>query len=119
MTESKPANVQKRDTTFKQEHGAVAHLVKSKPQQALARAIAGAQKLLDEGQGKQALNVLTLTKPVLSTERPGEMADYYQALGDIHTAMGAAKPAARAYAQAAGLDAARTEELAQKAEAQG
>lgn len=119
MAETKQANVQKRDTTFKQEHGAVAHMVKRKPQQAVARALQGAQKLVAEGQGKQALNVLTLVKPVLTEQRPEEMADYFEALGDIHASMGAEKPAARAYVQAAavpGLDGARATLLAQKAE---
>ncbi|WP_237208315.1 hypothetical protein [Rothia nasimurium] len=95
MSEAKPANVQKRDTTFKQEHGAVSHLVKRKPDQAVARAIKGAQKVLDEGQGKQALNVLTLAKPVLVAGSE-DAAAYYTMLATIHRAMGNEQAAQRA-----------------------
>lgn len=97
MSDSKPANVQKRDTTFKQEHGAVAHLVKRKPEQAIARAVKGAQKLLKEDQNKQALNVLTLVKPILSQRSEHEQAEYWTMLATIHLAMD--NPAAAQRAQ--------------------
>lgn len=96
MSDTKPANVQKRDTTFKQEHGAVAHLVKRKPEQAIARAVRGAQKLLDEAQNKQALNVLTLVKPILSERPETEQAEYWTMLATIHQAMGNPVAAQRA-----------------------
>ena len=95
MSDAKPANIQKRDTTFKQEHGAVAHLVKRKPEQAVARAVKGAQKLLDEGQGKQALNVLTLAKPVL-VAGSADATSYYTILATIHRSMGNEQAAERA-----------------------
>ncbi|MDY6051886.1 MAG: hypothetical protein SPI83_05690 [Rothia sp. (in: high G+C Gram-positive bacteria)] len=98
MTELKPANIQKRDTTFKQEHGAVAHLVKRKPQQAVTRAVKGAQKLLEEGQSKQALNVLTLTKPVLVAGSE-DATLYYTMLATIHRSMGNEQAAERAQEQ--------------------
>lgn len=96
MSNIKPANVQKRDTTFKQEHGAVAHLVKRKPEQAIARAGRGAQKLLEEGQNKQALNVLTLVKPILAQRPEAEQAQYWTMLATIHRAMGNPVAAQRA-----------------------
>lgn len=73
----------------------MAHLVKRKPQQAVARAVKGAQKLLDEGQGKQALNVLTLAKPVLAADSEDATA-YYTMLATIHRAMGNEQAAERA-----------------------
>lgn len=96
MSDTKPANVQKRDTTFKQEHGAVAHLIKRKPEQAIARAVRGAQKLLEEDQSKQALNVLTLVKPILAQRPEQEQADYWTMLATIHRAMGNPVAAQRA-----------------------
>lgn len=97
MIDSKPANVQKRDTTFKQEHGAVAHLVKRKPHQAIARAVRGANTLIEEGQNKQALNVLALVKPILAQRPDSEQAEYWMMLATIHQAMG--NPAAARRAQ--------------------
>lgn len=73
----------------------MAHLVKRKPQQAVARAVKGAQKLLDEGQGKQALNVLTLAKPVLAADSEDATA-YYTMLATIHRSMGNEQAAERA-----------------------
>ena len=73
----------------------MAHLVKRKPQQAVARAVKGAQKLLDEGQGKQALNVLTLAKPVLAAGSEDATA-YYRMLATIHRSMGNEQAAERA-----------------------
>lgn len=73
----------------------MAHLVKRKPQQAVARAVKGAQKLLDEGQGKQALNVLTLAKPVLTAGSEDATA-YYTMLATIHRTMGNDQAAERA-----------------------
>lgn len=73
----------------------MAHLVKRKPQQAVARAVKGAQKLLDEGQGKQALNVLTLAKPVLTADSEDATA-YYTMLATIHRSMGNEQAAERA-----------------------
>ncbi|MFW0119061.1 hypothetical protein ACN082_08720 [Rothia sp. CCM 9417] len=96
MSDTKPANVQKRDTTFKQEHGAVAHLLKRKPEQAIARAVRGAQKLLDEAQNKQALNVLTLVKPILAKRPEAEQTEYWMMLATIHQAMGNPLAAQRA-----------------------
>lgn len=96
MSDTKPANIQKRDTTFKQEHGAVAHLVKRKPEQAIARAVRGAQKLLEENQNKQALNVLTLVKPILAQRPDSEQAEYWMMLATIHQAMGNPVAAQRA-----------------------
>lgn len=73
----------------------MAHLVKRKPEQAVARAVKGAQKLLDEGQSKQALNVLTLAKPVLVTGSK-DAAAYYTMLATIHRSMGNEQAAERA-----------------------
>ncbi|GGH56885.1 hypothetical protein [Rothia aerolata] len=93
-------NLPKRDTTFKQEHGAVTHAVKRSPERAVARAIKGSSKLLEENQTKQALNVLTLAKPVLAGQSSEQSADYYQMLGTIHEALGNVSAAERAFARA-------------------
>lgn len=117
MDSNKQPNIQKRDTTFKQEHGAVTRLVNRQSEKAVARAIKGAGKLLGEENPKQALNVLTLAKPLLAKVSADEQADYYLALADIQIAMDAAQPAVRALTQAKdveGLDAARITEIEAK-----
>lgn len=94
----KPANIQKRDTTFKQEHGAVSHLVKRKPEQAVARAVLGAERLVAEGSPKQALNVLTLAKPVLAKASDQDARAYQLTLAQVQTALGNHAAADRARA---------------------
>lgn len=97
---AKAANVQKRDTTFKQEHGAVNNLVKRQSPQAVARAVKGAHKLLAEDNPVQATNVLTLAKPLLNVSSAQDVVNYYETLGRIHRFKGEYKPALRAYRQA-------------------
>lgn len=101
--QAKPANVQKRDTTFKQEHGAVSHLVKRKPEQAAARAVLGAERLVAEDSPKQALNVLTLAKPVLTKVPVEDAVRYHRALAQVQTALGNQGAADRAIAAADAL----------------
>lgn len=98
--ENKQANIQKRDTTFKQEHGAVSHALKRRPTQAIDRAVTGAGRLLAEDQAKQALNVLTLVKPILASQPEDQQLAYWQAMTQIQLALGNQQAAARAQEQA-------------------
>lgn len=100
MDSTKQPNIQKRDTTFKQEHGAVTRLVNRRSEKAVARAAKGAEKLLAEDNPKQALNVLTLAKGLLSDKQPEEKALYFETLAKIHVYMDATQPALKALAQA-------------------
>lgn len=113
MDSNKQPNIQKRDTTFKQEHGAVTRLVNRQSEKAVSRAVRGAAKLLGEENPKQALNVLTLAKPLLPKVSTDEQADYYLALADIQIAMNAAQPAIRALTQAKDVEGLSEERLAE------
>lgn len=97
-------NVQKRDTLLTQERAAVVNAVKRRPAQAVARAVKGAQRLLADQEPKQALNVLTLAKDLLSASPADEAASYYLTLAEIQNVLGEVAPAQRALAQAEVLE---------------
>lgn len=118
-TPRKEQNVQKRDTLLTQERAAVVNAVKRRPSAAVSRATKGAHRLIEDGAAKQALNVLTLAKDLVTAEKPAEAADYYLALASIHQAMDNPAPASRALKQAQeleGLDAEHTQKIAQMLE---
>lgn len=97
-------NVQKRDTLLTRERSAVVNAVKRRPDQAVARAIKGAQRLLDDAEPKQALNVLTFAKDLVGRSNPDEAATYYLTLAAIQQALGEDAPAQRALAAAAKIE---------------